>query len=61
MFVQLELHATLASGGTGLGAGRSSAAEGAAKAMTARTSSSLTDGNSLTMASVVAPCARFAR
>ena len=41
VFVQFELHATLRSFGGGAGAGRSSLAAVAAKAMTARTSSSV--------------------
>ena len=58
VLVELEFHATWALGGIGLGAGKSSPADAAAKAITARTSSSERLGNSRRMCSVVSPCAR---
>lgn len=58
VLVELQLHATFTSGGIGLGAGRSSLAEAAAKAITARTSSSVRLGNSLNVVAVVSPWAR---
>ena len=61
VLVQFDLHATFTSGGMGLGAGRSSATDAAANAMTARTSSAVTVGNSFTICSTVSPWARCAR
>lgn len=58
IFVKLQSQATFAFGGMGLGAGRSSAAEAAANAMTARTSSSVRLGNSARMVAAVSPWAR---
>jgi hypothetical protein len=55
ILVELDPQATLTSGGTGLGAGRSSAADAAASAITARTSSSLSEGKSLSMVPIVSP------
>ena len=61
VLVELQPHATFTSGGNGDGAGRSSTADAAANAMTARMASSETEGNSRRIASVVSPCARWAR
>src|SRR5688572_29307528 len=55
ILVELQLHGTCAAGGRGVGAGRSSAADAAAKAITARTSSSFTLGNSRRMVATVSP------
>jgi hypothetical protein len=57
ILVELDLHRIL---GT-FGVGRSSSAEAAAKAITARTSSSLRVGKSLSISSTRAPSARLAR
>lgn len=46
VLIKLQLHATLTSGGSGEGAGKSSLADAAANAITARTSSSVRLGNS---------------
>ena len=58
IFVELQSQATFALGGIGLGAGKSSAADAAAKAMTARTSSSVRLGNSARIVANVSPWAR---
>src|SRR5260221_14634850 len=58
VLVELELQATFASGGIGLGAGRSSAADAAAKAITARRSSSPMLGNSFRIDAADSPGAR---
>ena len=55
VLIELQLQATLTSGGTGDGAGKSSLAAIAANAITARTSSSLKLGNSARMSALVAP------
>lgn len=56
--VEFQLHATLRSGGTGLGAGRSSLAAVAANAMTAWTSASVRLGKSRRIAGAVCPSER---
>jgi hypothetical protein len=55
VLVELEPHATIALGGTGLGAGKSSAADAAANAITARTSSSVRLGNSVKIFAIGSP------
>lgn len=58
VLVKLEPHATLISGGIGVGAGKSSLAAAAAKAMTARMSGSVRLGNSARISVDSAPCAK---
>lgn len=58
VLVELQPQATFMLGGIGLGAGRSSAAEAAANAITARTSSSVRLGNSARIRCTGSPCAR---